>query len=114
MDRAGKKNQRIVIQKRTISYVKGIKQEDWHEDKPYYSCWVELLDLYGAEKYSAFNAKLENSIKFKCRSCKLLMDIIGNTKEFRVVWKSVPYSLIFADSCNGSKTDFILQVQKVS
>lgn len=111
MINAGKLNQKIIIQKRDVTYVKGIKKEDWKE---YYSCSAELLDLYGSEKYSAYNAKLENSVKFKCRSCKKLMDIIGYVKEFRVILKETPYGLIFADSLNGSKTEFILQVNKVS
>lgn len=108
---AGKMNHRIIIEKRTIVYEKGIKKETWVK---YYACSAELLDLYGQEKYSAFNVKLENSIKFRCRSCKLLKNLIGNTKDYRVTWNNDPYNIIFVDSCNGSKTEIILQVQKVS
>lgn len=102
---------RISIQKRKVDIVKGVKKEIWLE---YYSCSAELLDLYGQEKYSAFSVKLENSIKFKCRYCNLLKYLIGNTKDYRVVWNNEPYDLIFVDSCNGSKTKIILQIKKVS
>lgn len=106
-----KMDKRITIQKRTVDIVKGIKKEVWTD---YYSCWAELLDLYGQEKYAAFNVKLENSIKFKCRICSALKELIANTKDYRIVWDSEPYNLIFMDSINGSKTEILLQVQKVS
>jgi len=104
-------NNRITIQKRTIDIVKSIKKEIWTD---YYSCWAELLDLIGQEKYSAYSVKLENSIKFKCRMCNDLKELIVNTKEYRVMWNDNPYNLIFVDSMNGSKTEMILQVEKVS
>lgn len=106
-----KMDKRITIQKRTVDIIKGVKKEVWEN---YYSCWSELLDLYGQEKYSAFSVKLENSIKFRCRMCNALKVLIGNTKDYRIVWNSEYYNLIFVDSKNGSKTEMILQVQKVN
>lgn len=106
-----KMDKRITVQKRTVTIEKGIKKEIWND---YYPCWSELLDLIGQEKYSTYNVKLENSIKFKCRMCSALKVLIGNTKDYRVIWKSETYNLIFVDSINGSKTEVILQVQKVS
>lgn len=110
----GNMREKIIIQKRSVSYVKGVKVENWNEDNPYYSCSAELLDLYGQEKYSAYQVKLENSVKFKTRMCNLLKELIGNAKDYRVIWNSEPYDLIFVDSCNGSRNQIILQVQKVS
>lgn len=104
-------NNRITIQERTVEVIKGIKKEVWID---YYSCWSELLDLFGQEKYAAFNVKLENSIKFKCRMCEKLKKLITNTKDYRVLWNNEAYNLIFVDSINGSKTEIILQVQRVS
>lgn len=107
----GKLREKIIIEKRTVEISKGIKKETWND---YCRRKAELLDLFGAEKYSAFSVSLENSIKFKCRTSNLLEDIIGDTKNFRVVWKDRAYDLVFVDSLNGSKTEMILQVKKVS
>lgn len=111
MINVSKMDNRITIQHRTITIEKGIKKEVWTD---YYSCWAELLDLYGQEKYSAYSVKLENSIKFKCRMCSDLKVLIGNTKDYRIMWNDEYYNLIFVDSMNGSKTEILLQVQMVS
>jgi len=102
---------RIKIEKRTISKVKGIQTEVWND---YYSCWCKVLDLYGKEKYEAYNVKLENSLKFKCRACLLLKAILFKTKEFRVTWDNITFNILFVDTMSNSKTDIILQVQAVS
>lgn len=113
---AGKMNQRIVIEKRTLEYVKGMKNETWNY---YYDCSAELLDLFGQEKYAAFNAHMENSVKFRCRYCNLMKVLLldtksQGTKDYRVVWNNEPYNLDFVDGCNGSKTEIVLQVNRVS
>lgn len=108
---AGKMREKLTIEKRNIEIIKGIKKETWNF---YYFCHAELLDLYGAEKYSAFSVKLENSIKFRCRYSELLKKLIGNTKDHRVTWNEEPYNLIFVDGMKGSKTEIILQANKVS
>lgn len=108
---ANKMNTRIKIEKRTTIYEKGIKKETWEE---YYSCWCAVLDLIGKEKYDAYNSKLENSIKFKCRTCKLLKDILFETKEYRVVWKDKVLSIVFVDTMGNSKDEIILQALVVN
>jgi SPP1 family predicted phage head-tail adaptor len=103
-------NGRIIIQKRTSTKVKGIPTDTWSD---YYSCWCEVLDLIGQEKYDAYNVKLENSLKFKCRTCKLLKDMIFKTKEFRIIWNGITFDVKFIDTLSNSKTDIILQGQAV-
>lgn len=109
--RAGEMRERITIQQRDTDYVDAKKVEIWTD---YYSCRAGILSLYGQEKYSAYQSKLENSIKFKVRYCSLLKALIGNTKEFRVLWNGGTYNLLFVDELNGSRTEMILQVNRVS
>lgn len=111
MIKPGKMREKVIIQKRSVVIEKGIKKETWVD---YYTNSAEILDLYGAEKYAAYQSKLENSIKFKMRSCPKLIELLGNAKEYRVIWNISNYNIIFADSLNGSKTEFILQIMKVS
>lgn len=109
---AGKMNTKITIQKRgTPIKEKGILKDVWD---PYYNPWCEVLDLYGKEKYDAYNAKLENSLKFKCRECQELKDMLFKTKEFRVTWNDITFEVLFIDTLGNSKTEIILQCQAVS
>ncbi len=104
-------NERISIQKKTITKVKGIPTDQWDN---YYSCWCKILDLFGTEKYDAYNVKLENSIKFKCRNCKKLMDIHFNEKEYQIIWNNKEFNIIFVDTLGGSKDWIILQGKAIS
>jgi SPP1 family predicted phage head-tail adaptor len=108
---SAKMNTRIKIEKRTVSHITGKRLEVWDE---YYACWTEVLDLIGQEKYNAYNSKLENSIKFKCRVCQKLKDILFNTKEYRLNWNEQVFNILFVDTLSNSNTEIILQVQKVS
>jgi len=108
---SGELNKRITIQKRTVIKIKGIQTDVWSN---YYSCWCSILDLYGQEKYDAYNSKLENSLKFKCRTCQLLKDMLFKTKEFRIIWNDVNFDLKFIDTMGGSKAEIILQGLVVS
>ncbi|MBK1809141.1 phage head closure protein [Clostridium sp. YIM B02505] len=107
----GKLNTRIKIEKRTAVYGGGKKTETWVD---YYSCWCSVLDLIGQEKYSAYNSNLQNTIKLKCRACKELKEILFNTKDYRVVWDNKTLNIIFVDTMANSKTDIVLQMQKVN
>lgn len=64
--------------------------------EPFYSCWAEILQLYGTELYQAINIKLENTIMFKIRYCKLL-EQLEDKKEFKVEFKGHTYKLYYAD-----------------
>ena len=102
---------RIKIEKRTTTKVKGIPTDTWND---YYSCWCKVLDLYGKEKYDAYNVKLENSLKFKCRTCLLLKAILFHTKEYRITWDNITFNILFVDTMGNSTKDIILQCQAVS
>jgi SPP1 family predicted phage head-tail adaptor len=108
---ASKYNTRIKIEKRTVTYTGGKKTETWVD---YYSCWCSVLDLIGQEKYSAYNVNLQNTIKLKCRASKELKEILFNTKDYKVTWDNQVFNIIFVDTMANSKTDIVLQVQKVS
>lgn len=106
-------NKRIIIQKRKpeLVKVKGIPTHKWDD---YYSCWCKILDLIGREKYDAYNAKLENTIKFKCRACIKLKDMQFNEKEYQIVWNKKEFNIIFVDTMGGSTDWIVLQGQATS
>lgn len=106
-------NKRIEIQKRKSEpvKVKGVPTYEWDS---FYSCWCKILDLIGTEKYDAYNSKLENTIKFKCRLCSELKDIQFNEKEYQIIWNKKVFNIIFVDTLGGSKEWIILQGKFVS
>lgn len=104
-------DKRITFQKRTKIKVKGVQTDIWED---YYSCWCRILDLIGKEKYDAYNVELENSIKFKCRVCSKLKDILFNEKEYQILWNNKKFNIIFADTLGGSKDWIVFQAQVVS
>lgn len=108
MDRLDAK---ITIQKRTSLKVKGIPTDKWDD---YYSCWCKILDLFGKEKYDAYNVKLENTVKFKCRMCQVLKDIHFHEKDFHIVWNDINFNIIFVDTLGNNKDLIILQAQAIS
>ncbi|WP_315112915.1 phage head closure protein [Clostridium intestinale] len=103
-------NERISIKKRVVVIDKGKKNESWVD---YYSCWCEVLDLLGKEKYEAYNSKLENSLKFKCRTCNKLKDMLFETKEYKAIWRDKEFNIVFIDTMGNSKKDIVLQVMAV-
>lgn len=104
-------DKRIAIQKRTKVKIKGVLTDKWDD---YYSCWCKILDLIGTEKYDAYNAKLENTIKFKCRICPKLKEMLFNEKEYQIIWNNKAFNIIFIDTLGGSKHWIILQGQAIS
>lgn len=107
MERLDKK---IIINKRLPDKVKikGIPQDQWDF---YYDCKCRMLDLIGREKYDAYNVKLENTIKFKCRSSSELKNIVFHKKDYQIVWDDIIFNIIFIDTLGGSKDWIILQGQ---
>ncbi|QLY82235.1 phage head closure protein [Clostridium intestinale] len=109
----GKMNSRIKIEVRTYAIVSGKKvYEPWEE---YYNTWCEVLDLIGQEKYDAYNSKLENSLKFKCRLCLLLKNLAKDIrlktigKEYRIMFNEMFYNIVFIDTLGNSKTEIMFQ-----
>lgn len=114
---AGKLNTKIVIQSRNTIIANGKKTTtDWTQ---YYSTWCSVLDLIGKEKYEAYNAKLENSLKFKVRVCNKLKDMYKNIMkkdgiEFRILLYDIPFSIVFLDTLGNDKQYMLLQGKAVN
>lgn len=81
---------RINIIRRTTKVVNGRKQPT---DEEFYSCWCDVLSLNTAEKYTALQKKLENTIVFKVRNCKKMEEIRLNMKEFYAEYKKTEFKI---------------------
>lgn len=77
-------------------------------DVPFYSCWCEVLQLYGNELYQAINIKLENTIIFKVRYCKLL-EQLQDKKEYKVEFKGNIYKIYYVDFAKDYKKYVLLK-----
>lgn len=104
---------KIKIETRASSISGGKKvTTSWQE---YYSPWCEVLDLIRDEKYEAYNSKLENSLKFKCRLCEKLklidkdIRLKSNGQEYRIIFNDTTYNIIFIDTLGNSKSHIIFQ-----
>lgn len=86
-------NERINITKTKETRIDG---KPIQKDEEFYSCWAEVNDLYGKELYEAINIKLENTIVFKIRWCKLLEQLRSKT-EYKVKFKENIYKIYNAD-----------------
>lgn len=104
-------NERITIQKRTLAIKDGLQVETWAK---YYTCWAAFMDLFGREKYESYNAKLENSIKFKVKTCRLIKNILLDTKDYKVIWRKQEFKIVFIDTFGYNSNEYILQVIKVN
>ncbi|GAA0073182.1 hypothetical protein UT300004_11330 [Clostridium sardiniense] len=96
-------NERIEIKKIKEVVVKGRRTKS--DPLPFYSCWAEVLNLYGKELYEAINNKLENTVIFKVRYCRELEDL-RNKENFIVVWRGRKFNIYYPDFLNYRK-DFI-------
>lgn len=86
-------NGRIEITKEATTRVNG---KPITEDKKFYGCWTEILQLYGQELYQAINIKLENTMVFKVRYCKLL-EQLQNKERYKVIYNNNTYDLYYSD-----------------
>lgn len=86
-------NERINITKTKETRIDG---KPIQKDEEFYSCWAEVNDLYGKELYEAINIKLENTIVFKIRWCKLL-EQLRSKAEYKVKFKENIYKIYNAD-----------------
>ena len=81
---------RIKIIRKTTEIVEGRNKKVSSE---FYSCWCEIQSLGTAEKYTALQTGLENTIVFKVRNCKKVEEIQLNLKEFFVVYQDVEFKI---------------------
>ena len=93
-------NERINIIKLEDKIVNGRRQGT--EETKLYTCWADILDLYGKELYEAMNTKLENTIVFKVRYCSLL-EKLRKKDDYLVEWRNNKYKIYHVDFLNYSK-----------
>lgn len=88
-----KMKQRITFQRydtRTDS--DGFTSQQW---KSYYSCWAYVNNLIGGEFWEAMAVNAEQTVVFEIRDCDKVK--ILNTKDYRILFKNVPYDITFID-----------------
>lgn len=81
---------RIKIIRKKTKVVDGRRQQ---EAEVFYECWCEVQSLSTAEKYTALQIGLENTIVFKVRNCKKMEEIRLNLKEFYAEYKRAEYKI---------------------
>ncbi|MDP4144158.1 MAG: phage head closure protein [Bacillota bacterium] len=101
-------DQRIIIQERTLTKVKGVQTEDWSD---FHACWCSISSLYGQEVYKAIEVNLENVLSFTVRYASNLKDL--NTKEYRVMWGSRIFNLIATDYYGFDKRTITIKGKEV-
>lgn len=87
-------NSKITIKKIENNIVNGRREES--KETTFYSCRADVLDLYGKELYEAINLKLENTIIFKIRYCKLI-EALRKKEDYIVEWNGRKYSIYYVD-----------------
>lgn len=75
---------RIKIIRKQTDVIGGRRQQD---ESVFYECWCEVQSLATAEKYTALQTGLENTIVFKVRNCRKMEEIRLNLKEFYAQYK---------------------------
>lgn len=96
---------RIKITKSKEIRVDGRPKYDYIE---FYSCWGEILSLYGKELYEAINIKYENTIEFKVRYCKKLKELLKK-EEYCVEYDGSIYKLYQPDFSKYPKKFVLLK-----
>ncbi len=92
----------------TVATEKRINGKPIKSDDEFYSCWAEILQLYGQELYQAMSIKLENTIIFKVRYCKLL-EQLQDKKEYKVEFKGHVYKIYYSDFAKYYKKYVLLK-----
>lgn len=78
------------------------------KDIEFYSCWSEVLSLYGKELYEAINVKYENTIQFKVRYCKRLKELLKK-ELYKVEYDGNMYKLYQPDFSKYPKKYVLLK-----
>ena len=91
---------RISIIKKEDKIINGRRQGI--EETKLYTCWADILDLYGKELYEAINIKLENTIIFKVRYCSLI-EKLRSKENYIIEWNNRKYNIYYVDFMNYSK-----------
>lgn len=81
---------RIKIIRKQTDVIGGRRQQD---ESVFYECWCEVQSLATAEKYTALQTGLENTIVFKVRNCRKMEEIRLNLKEFYAQYKGAEFKI---------------------
>ena len=101
---------RIVINKTVETRVNG---KPVKSDELFYSCFCEIQQLYGTELYEALNVKLENTMIFKVRYCKLL-EQLQDKSEYKVIFNGSTYKIYYSDFAKDYKKYVLLKCNLIS
>lgn len=105
---SGDLKERIIIQKRTTTKVKGVPIDQWDT---FYSCWCGVNSLYGTELYKALEIQQENVLNFTVRYTKTLDKL--NTKEYRIMWGNRVFNIVATDYYSFSKEKITIKAKEV-
>ena len=107
----GDLNSKIVIKKKDKKIIAG----RWKEtDEEYYSCWCDVLELYGQELYAAENIQYQNVLVFKVRYCNKIKDMRTTDKnKFTVIYDNVVYQVYQVDFKANSKDYVYIKAKMV-
>ena len=102
---------RICIKKKDKKIIAG----RWKEtDEEYYSCWCDVLELYGQELYAAENIKYQNVLVFKVRYCNKIKDMRTTDKnKFTVIYDNVAYQVYQVDFKTNTKDYVYIKAKMV-
>lgn len=103
-----KMKQRIIFQKYgTVTDSDGFTSQQW---KDYYSCWAYANNLSGGEFWEAMVVNAEQTVVFEVRCCDKIK--VLNTKNYRILFKNIPYDITFIDSVQYNKVVKIKAIVK--
>ena len=73
---------------------------------------INVSNLYGAELYGALDIRLENTIVFEVRYCKLIAAMRTRLKEFYIVYAGDKYDIYAVDFRNNDKQFVLLKANR--
>lgn len=105
---SGDLKQRITIQKRTTTKVKGVPTDEWDD---FYTCWCSVNSLFGTELYKALEIQMENVLNFTVRYTKTLDNL--NTKEYRIIWKTRTFDIVATDYYSFTREKITIKAKEI-
>lgn len=103
---------KITIYKTDQEIVNGKKREK--EPVVYYEPSARITDLYSKEKYEAMEKKLDNTIVFEVRACKLVKEMRKHLKQFYVMYDNEKYEIFDANFKPRDDNYFLLKANGVT
>lgn len=97
---------RVKIIRKTTEIVNGRKKTTQND---FYSCWCEIQSLGTAEKQTALQHGIENTIVFKVRTCKKVEEIRLNLKEFYAEYRGTEFKIYDASPMFKDERKYLLK-----